>query len=138
MEKRAIIEGEVSRFTMSGKDVQFNIEVAKSIIDGEVFTIGTMVSCVVQPAKIQIGDCLIQRGHLIPVKNLPEDKEPYKTALCLAVGDKVAVEMVKGDEGIWDVGGISLKPKLGQDVSDFLSGLEEIIEERRKKGLKTH
>jgi hypothetical protein len=92
-----------------------------------------MVSCVVQPAKIQIGDCLIQHGHLTPVKNLPEDKEPYKTALCLAVGDNVAVELVKGDEGIWDVGGISLKPKLGQDVSDFLSGLEEILEERRKK-----
>ena len=133
MNKRCIIEGEVSRFAMSGKDVCFNIEVAKSIIDGEVFTIGTTVSCVVQPAKIEIGDCLIKEGHLIPVKNLPEDKEPYKTALCLAVKDKVVVEMVKDDAGVWSVEGISHKPKLGQEVGDFLSGLEEIIEERSKK-----
>lgn len=136
--KRAIIKGEVKRFAMSGKDVQFNIHVVESIIDGEIFTIGTVISCVVPPAKINISDCIIKEGHLIPVKNLPEDKEPYKTALCLAVGDYVIVEMVKDDAGVWSVEGISHKPKLEQDAGEFLGGLEEILEERRKKGLKTH
>lgn len=136
--KRCIIEGEVKRFAKSGDDVQFNVHVFKSIIDGEVFTIGNLVSCVVSPAKIEIGDCIIKEGHLIPVKNLPEDKEPYKTALCLAAGDKVIVEMVRDEPGVWQVEGISHKPDFGQEVGDFLSGLEEIIEERSKKGLKTH
>ena len=133
MQKRCIIEGKVVRFAMSGKDVCFNIHVSQSIIDGEVFTIGTVVSCVVSPADIQIGDCLIKDGHLIPVQNLPEDKEPYKTALCLAVGDKVIVEMVKDDTGVWSVEGISHKPNLGQDVGEFLGSLEDIMEERRQK-----
>ena len=132
MQKRSIIEGEVKRFAKSGKDVQFNIHVSQTIIDGNIFTIGTVISCVVPPAKIEIGDCIIKQGHLIPVKNLPEDKEPYKTALCLAEGDKVIVEMVKDDAG-WSVEGISHKPKLGQEVGEYLSSLEEILEERKKK-----
>ena len=131
--KRAIIEGEVKRFAMSGKDVQFNVQVSKSIIDGEVFTIGTVVSCVVSPAEIKIGDCLIWDGHLVPFQNLPEDKEPYKTALSLAVGDKVIVEMVKDDTGVWSIEGISHKPNLGQDAGEFLGSLEDIMKERRLK-----
>lgn len=124
---------------MSGKDVQFNIHVVESIIDGVVFTIGTVVSCVVPPADIQIGDCIIKEGHMIPVRNLPEDKEPYKTSLCLAVGDHVIVEMIKDDAGVWSVEGISHKPKLEQDAGEFSAGWKRFWKsaERKLSKLKT-
>lgn len=129
----AIIEGEVVRFALAGKTVEFNVRVSKTLLEKNEFTLGTVVSCVVYPEKIGIGDCIIKEGHLIPVKNFPEEKEPYKTALALAVGDKVSVELEKSEGGTWTVAGIKHNPVKGQDVDDFLYSLEEILEERKRK-----
>jgi len=129
----AIIDGEIVRFALAGKTVEFNVRVSKTLLEKNEFTLGTVVSCVVYPEKIGIGDCIIKEGHLIPVKNFPEEKEPYKTARALAVGDKVSVELKKNDADTWTVAGIKHNPVRGQDVDDFLYSLEEILEERESK-----
>lgn len=128
---KAIIEGTIVRFAMFGDGVEFSVRVSQTLIEKEVFTLGTVVNCVVQPPKLSMSDCIIKEGHVIPVPKEPV--EPLKTALCLSVRDKVTIEMEKNEKGSWEVVTIEQKPERGQNVDEFLRDVEEIIEDRRRK-----
>lgn len=121
----AIINGEIVRFSASCEMVEFSVSVSQTVIHDETFTLRTVVDCVVRPTQIELGDCVIRGSHVVLVPH--ELSEPLRTARCLAVGDKVSVNLKKNEDGTWEVKAINRTPKRGQDVSEYLQCLEEKV-----------
>ena len=117
--EKSIIVGEISRISKYGKAVDFNVYVSLTLIKGQEFTIRTNVSCTVR-------EYVSTPGTDTPLQ------KPFKTACCLAVGDKVKVTLQK-EKDKWEVIAISYAPKKSQEVGEFLADLEKIVEQRRIK-----
>lgn len=131
--KKVIIEGTVVRlvsFRNCFTGTEFSVNVFNTIADGKTFTIRTVVSCVARQPRIE-GE---PYPYWMPANAVPD--EPLKTARMLALGDKVRVELKKGPTNEWEVVSIQQTADKGQDVGEFIQGIEEIIEEDKAKGIR--